>query len=191
MVVKDVFVPSEFAIAWDRTKPLHPGPLYGFSIMGLFAPCVAAVALGIARGAMDEVLQTALTKIPVGRRKPLADWGVAQVEIAQAEAALRSGRAFLFEAVDEVWQTLVRGDEPSARQRALVRLAATMAAAGAVRVVDCAYNLGGGSSIYESSLQQRRFRDIHTLTQHNLVAPSSLEAAGRVLLGQELPPGFL
>jgi hypothetical protein len=60
-----------------------------------------------------------------------------------------------------------------------------------VRAVDIAYNLGGGTSIYESSRLQRQFRDIHTLTQHVMVGPSSLEAAGRALLGQDVPPGFL
>jgi alkylation response protein AidB-like acyl-CoA dehydrogenase len=90
-----------------------------------------------------------------------------------------------------MWATLERGEEPSTEARALVRLAASQAVQGAVRAVDIAYNFGGGSSIYESSRLQRQFRDIHTLTQHVLVGPSSFEAAGRALLGQEVPPGFL
>jgi hypothetical protein len=57
--------------------------------------------------------------------------------------------------------------------------------------VDRAYNLGGGSAIYEKSPLQRCFRDIHALTQHVMVGVSSYEAAGRVLLGREVPPGFL
>jgi hypothetical protein len=45
--------------------------------------------------------------------------------------------------------------------------------------------------MYESSRLQRQFRDIHALTQHVMVGPSSFEAAGRALLGREVPQGFL
>ena len=70
-----------------------------------------------------------------------------------------------------------------------MRLAASQAVQGAMRAVDIAYNFGGGFRVYETSRLQRQFRDIHTLTQHVMVGPSSFEAAGRALLGQEVPPG--
>jgi len=190
IAVTDALVPSDYSFSmWS--PPVHPGVLYGFSLMGLLAVCVAAVALGIGRGALDEIKEIAQTKTPVGRRKSLSDWSVAQVSLAEGEAALRAGRAFLFEAIGEMWATLDRGEQPTAEERALVRLAASQAVQGAVRTVDISYNLGGGSSIYESSRLQRQFRDIHALTQHVSVGPSSFEAAGRVLLGQDVPPGFL
>ena len=63
-----------------------------------------------------------------------------------------------------------------------MRLAATHAARGAASVVDVCYELGGGSSIYAASPLQRRFRDVHAATQHMLVAPATLELAGRLLL---------
>ena len=97
----------------------------------------------------------------------------------------------MFAAVGDMWKTLERGEQPSAEERAIVRLAASQAVQGAVRAADLAYNFGGGSSIYESCRLQRQFRDIHAVTQHISVGPSSMEAAGRVLLGQEVPPGFL
>lgn len=189
--VNDAFVPTGYGYALGVDRPRHEGTLYGFSVMGLLAIAVASVALGIGRGAVEDILDLAGAKTPMGRRRPLADWNVAQVELAQAEAALRSGRAFLSEAITDMWGVLENGELPSREQRALVRLAATAAVQGAVRAVDTAYNLGGGSSIYATSTLQRRFRDIHTLTQHVMIGQSSLEAAGRALLGQEVPPGFL
>lgn len=190
IAVKDLLVPADHTYSM-AAKPVQPGVLYGFSLMGLLAVSLAAVAVGVGRAALDEIREMAPKKTPVGRRRPLSAWNVAQLVIAEGEAALRSGRAFLMDAAGEMWATLERGDEPSTEQRALVRLAASQAVQGAVRAVDIAYNLGGGSSIYESSRLQRQFRDIHTLTQHVLVGPSSFEAAGRALLGQEVPPGFL
>jgi alkylation response protein AidB-like acyl-CoA dehydrogenase len=191
VTVNHEVVRREHSYSMITGRPRHGGPLYGFSIMGLLAVSVAAVALGIGRGAIDDISALAAAKTPTGRRKTLADWAVAQSAIAGAEAELRAGRAFLTEATDAMWQTLAAGERPSDRERALVRLAATQAVRGAVRAVDAAYDLGGGSSIYETNTLQRRFRDIHTLTAHIMIGPSSLEAAGRVLLGIDVPPGFL
>ncbi len=163
IAVNDAYVPTDYSFSLAG-RPAQSGVLYGFSLIGLLAVSVAAVALGIGR---------------------------AQVAIAEGEAALRSGRAFLLETVGAMWSTLERGEEPAIEQRALLRLSASQAVQGSVRAVDVAYNLGGGSSIYESSRLQRRFRDVHALTQHVMVGPSSFEAAGRALLGHEVPPGFL
>jgi indole-3-acetate monooxygenase len=190
IAVTDALVPGDYSYSMS-SAPVQPGVLYGFSLMGLLAVSVAAVALGIGKAALDEIREMAPRKTPVGRRKPLSDWSVAQVSLAEGEAALRAGRAFLFEAIGGMWGTLEGGEQPTAQERALVRLAASQAVQGAVRAVDISYHLGGGSSIYESSRLQRQFRDIHALTQHVSVGPSSMEAAGRVLLGQDVPPGFL
>ncbi len=191
IAVKDVYVPSDYSFSLAG-RPTHSGVVYtGSSLMGLLAVYVAAVALGIGRAALVEIGELAAEKTPTGRRRPLADWNVAQLAIAEGEAVLRSGRAFLLETVGAMCSTLERGEEPPVEQRALVRLAASQAVQGAARAVDVAYTLGGGSSIYESSRLQRQFRDIHTLTQHVMIGPSSFEAAGRALLGREVPPGFL
>jgi len=190
--VHDVFVPQGHGYYFfPEDKPRRDGALYSFSLMGLLSVAVAAVALGVGRGALDDFRAIAGAKTPTGRRKPLAEWGIAQAEYAQAEAALRSGRAFLVDAIGTMWDTIEGGGLPSDDERALIRLAATTAVQGAVRAVDTAYNLAGGSSIYSKSALQRRFRDIHALTAHVMVGASSLEAAGRALLGLTVPPGFL
>lgn len=191
VLAHNVFVPAERSYSIVTGKPQHSGSLYRFSLIGLLAVAVASVALGIGRGALDDLKSLAPTKVPFGRKRPLSDWGVAQTQIAEAEAALRSGRAFLIETIDDMWDAVERGDDPTNEQRALVRLAATQATRGAVVATDTAFNLAGGSAIYSTSLLQRRFRDIHTLTQHVMVGPSSMEAAGRALLGLSVPPGFL
>jgi len=54
-----------------------------------------------------------------------------------------------------------------------------------VRAIDAMFTAGGGSSIYQQSTLQRHFRDIHTATQHVMVAPSTMKVIGRVLMGVE------
>jgi alkylation response protein AidB-like acyl-CoA dehydrogenase len=188
---RDVFVPESRGFFFLTGRPQYPGQLYRFSMRGLLAAAVASVALGIGRAALDDLRAIAGAKTPAGRTKPLVESPGVQVEYAEAEAALQSGRAFLIEGIDKVCQTLERGESPTDEQRALVRLGATAAAQGAVQAVDAAYSLAGGTSIYAKSPLQRRFRDMHTLTQHFMIGKASLEAAGRALLGLTVPPGFL
>jgi alkylation response protein AidB-like acyl-CoA dehydrogenase len=66
-----------------------------------------------------------------------------------------------------------------------MRSAITWAATAAASVVDMAYHAGGGSSIYAANPLQRRFRDVHAITQHFLVKLDTLTTAGAVLAGAE------
>jgi indole-3-acetate monooxygenase len=49
-------------------------------------------------------------------------------------------------------------------------------------VVDLLFEAGGGSSIYESSRLERCFRDVHMISHHFLVNPSTFLAVGQALL---------
>jgi alkylation response protein AidB-like acyl-CoA dehydrogenase len=175
-------VPAALSVALGRDEPFEDGPLYRFPVFGLLATGIAAVALGIARRAIDEFASLATTKVATGQRKRLADRGTIQAEAASAEAELRSGRAFLYETIDRCWEDAVAG-AIRPRERAVLRLAASHATTCAARAVDRVYEAGGGTSIYRSSPLQRCFRDVHVATQHLMVAAGSRELAGRILLG--------
>jgi alkylation response protein AidB-like acyl-CoA dehydrogenase len=191
IVADDVFVPADHSYGFFSDQPRSSATLYKVSIPSLFASAVAACALGIARGALDEIRAVVGQRMPASISSPLSEWGHAQMEYARGEAALRSARAFLYESLQEVWDEFDRGETPTIETQAMVRLASTQAMEGSVRATDIAYALGGGSAIYESSTLQRRFRDIHTMTQHFLVAPATIEFSGRAFFGLETPPGFL
>jgi alkylation response protein AidB-like acyl-CoA dehydrogenase len=103
--------------------------------------------------------------------------------VARAEAALRSARAFLFEAIEGMWATASRGDRPTIQDRALIRLASTNVAQTAAAVVDAMYTAGGSTANYNASPLQRQLRDIHALTQHVMVQPTTWEMTGRIFLG--------
>ncbi|MBY0278334.1 acyl-CoA dehydrogenase family protein [Candidatus Binatia bacterium] len=183
IAVADLFVPAERSV-WFSTDPVRRGgALYAFPVFGLLALGIAAVALGIARGAIDDVLELAGAKVPTGSRRPLAERSATQATVAQATALVAASRAHLHATVDAVWRTASSGGAVSLEQRARLRLAATQTVRDAAKAVDLAYECGGATSIYEDSALQRRFRDVHVATQHVLVAPATYELAGRVLLG--------
>jgi indole-3-acetate monooxygenase len=182
--VRDAFVPEAHAVGYlIQANP--PRPLYQFPQFALLALGIAAVALGVARGAIDELIALATTKVRAGSSTALANRPQAQMEVAKAEANLRAARAFYYEAIEAAWDRAQRGAPIPLEQRRDLRLATTHAVQAAVLAVDAMYTLAGGTAVYATSALQRRFRDVHVATQHIMVAPSTLETVGRLLLGIE------
>jgi alkylation response protein AidB-like acyl-CoA dehydrogenase len=143
------------------------------------------VATGIARGAIDAFVALASQKTPRASPKPLAERAYAQTAIADAETRLRSARAFVFEAVDDVWQTVLAGNEATKKQRALVQLACSQACVACARAVEIVYAAAGTTPNFAASPLERRMRDVHVVGQHIMVSPALIEPASRVLLGLE------
>jgi alkylation response protein AidB-like acyl-CoA dehydrogenase len=183
IAVEDLSVPRDRATSVITRKPLADGPLYAFPPFGLLALTIAGTALGIARAAIEDLVELAGGKVPTGSARSLAERPVTQTRIAQAEATLLSARAFLYEAIASAWDAAESRGTVSVEQRAALRLAATHATAASASAVDTAYDLGGGTAIYETSPLQKRFRDVHAATQHMLIGPSTWELTGRLMLG--------
>lgn len=184
--VEDVFVPTERTLSLND-PPYQDGVLYRLPLRSLLANLLVSVPLGIARGAIETLSEMAGAKTPQNSNSLLRDKATTQVQLAQAEAVLRSARALVFETVGKAWNDAVAGRPCTMETRALLRISATHAAFSCAQVVNQMYTLGGGSAIYNDNPLERAFRDAHVATQHMLVAPATWEAAGRVLLG--LDPG--
>ncbi|MBV8458866.1 MAG: acyl-CoA dehydrogenase family protein [Acetobacteraceae bacterium] len=188
--VTDLFVPEERTIPLPGflPQPRQPGPLYAMPMTSVFVSSIAIVALGIARAAVEALCEIAGGKTPMGSQVVLQQKPYAQVELTRAEALIRSGRAYLFDELGQMWEHAVAGDEISVRQRAQVRLAACQAIQLAIQAVDVVCALAGGAALYEGNRLERCFRDVHAAGQHVALAPmAQLEPIGRVLFG--LDPG--
>lgn len=179
--VSDIFVPEERSFGLTGEPANHPGPLY---VARWFLMAHGAHALGIARAAVDTLRATLSSKRQTGAggEALVRDRGYVQAAVAQAEALVRGARAYLWEATRDAWDEAVRTGAVSAEHRALARLANSAAFESALKAIDLAYTIGGGSSIYRKSLLQRHFRDIHTASQHSIVSPGSFELIGQALL---------
>ena len=144
------------------------------------------VSLGLARRAVEEFRQIALTK--QGMFGPsLKDQVQAQVGVARAEAMVRSARGYWYETVETLWEAALRGEPIPIEQRADVRIASLLAVENCVAAADLLYRLAGTTAIFQSSPLERCWRDLHTAAQHLQVQDARWETAGRVLLG--LDPG--
>jgi alkylation response protein AidB-like acyl-CoA dehydrogenase len=183
MELRDVTVPRRRSLSIVADKPVEQGPLYVFPIFGLLALGIAAVSLGLARRAIDELAELAGAKIPTGARRPLAERTATQADFARAEALLGSARSFYVDCVGQAWRMAKAEGAMDVATRTRLRLAATHATETAAKVVDLMYGLGGGTSVYRASALQRCFRDVHVVTQHMMVAPATWELVGRTMLG--------
>ncbi len=184
--VNAVFVPAARTIQPGVTRPVVRTPLSQFPNFTLLAAGVSAVGLGVARRALDELVELAQGKKPQYSSKTLAQSGFTQTELARAEGKLRAARAFLLDELRSSWGAAVAGAEVTVEARTGIRLAATHAASVGAEVADVAFTLAGGSAVYDTSVLGRCLRDAHVVTQHIQTAPKLNETIGKLLLGLEV-----
>ncbi len=189
--VTDVCVPR------SRTFPMVPdfepgshyqGPLYRLPLVGAAATGIPTPMLGVARRAVDEVTELALTKTPVASRGLLRERSLAQIQLGKAEAVLRSGRSLLLDTVSEAWQRSVEGETHSLKQRADLLLAMAHAMSSAVEAVDLACSIAGTTAFRATSPLERCFRDVQTMKHHVFASEARYGTFGQVYLG--VPPDF-
>jgi len=186
IAVDGVVVPAARTAATLADPPCIDEPIVRIPPPALYSLVVTSAAVGIAQGAYDDVVDLATGKVPMLAGSPLAANPLFQHQLGTMDAQLRAARALLHADAAAAWATAVGGEDFTLAQRARIRSATTWATVTAASVVDGAYAAGGGSSIYAGNPLQRRFRDIHALTQHFLVRPDTLTTAGAVLAGQEI-----
>jgi alkylation response protein AidB-like acyl-CoA dehydrogenase len=188
---KDVFVPHRrsFALVPEFERGRHfQGPLYRYPAVPIIALFSAGVVMAAAREAIDVFRDLAQRKVPMGSMKSLRDRGTVQASLAEAEAMLRSARAFYYEALSEAWARTTAGDPNLPEHRAELLLAGVYAVKASAQVTDVIHRLAGTTGIYSRSPLERCFRDAHTLRHHAFASESKLESVGQIYLG--LPPDF-
>jgi len=181
--VTDAIVPEGRWVEFGRSEPVVERPLSRFPMFGLLALGVASVSVGLARRGLEELVDLAGGKRPQGSRRTLAERQTTQVDVARAEATVRSAWAFVADVVGDAWETAEHGDPLTVEQRRLLRLAATDATARCSDVTQGLHKLAGGVDAYLTSPIQRVFRDAHVASQHAMVAERTYELAGRLALG--------
>jgi indole-3-acetate monooxygenase len=189
--VTDAFVPSGYGFDLAHTTGRVDGPLYRHPFSGhgnLHGVAFAAVALGIARHAIDAFTELASGKVPTGpSRSLLRDRPLAQLQVAQADALVMSARAFLLDATRQAWTSTVRSGGATDLELARVRLAIVNAGESSLRATEMMHRAGGASSVYNASALDRCLRDAHTASQHIQMSPEHLLRVGGVLLDQLTP----
>lgn len=185
--VNGLRVPREFLVSRDdpATRRVETG-LYQLPAMSLYASGFAATALGLAGAMLDAFIAIAGDKTPRLARTTLRDDGVVQFEVAQQRARLGAARAFLHAELAAVWDAIQASGHATVEQRMRIRLAGTHAIHEAKTVADGVYDAAGATAIFHDSPFERRFRDLHTVTQQLQGRRAHYRSVGAWMLGN--PP---
>ncbi|WP_285129362.1 acyl-CoA dehydrogenase family protein [Leclercia adecarboxylata] len=190
LVVNNAFVPQEWTFVRGGALNLD-GALYRYPVLSLATQVLSVVALGVARAALNEIYAIAHRQQSVTGAPRLADRPQAQMQIARCEADLRSARAWFYDAIDDVWQCILAGDEPVSEQINALRLSSTHVTRVAAEVTRQALELNGMGGITMKSPLQRYVRDTMVITQHAFMGDLSYLNAGTVYFGGQPLPGYL
>ena len=183
-------VPAEHTLAVDQISPWPAGNMWRTPLTSLLFPLLAAVPLGIARRAVAELNELALTKTPFRSSRLLADREGVQAALARSAALIESGHHYLVASMTAVRQACEDGGAPTVDQRAQARLAAVHATTAAAEAVMLCYRSAGTTALYRSSPLQRALRDVNAATQHYALGAPGFDMVGRVLLGMEPDPSL-
>jgi len=171
IVVNDLFVPEEWTGTFAELPKVARHPLDQRPLLARFGAEFAAVAIGIAQAALDDILDIARNKVPATSPSKLAADPVAQYMVGNLATDLYMARTLLHQVARDD-QASVGGPIDNAAmvsRRARLSKAASVAAS----VVEGAYSLSGTTGMFESCPLQRRIRDVRAVTQHYLLSARS------------------
>lgn len=190
LVVEDVVVPEDWTFVRGGAPTLDEA-FFRYPSLSFATQVLSVVGLGVARAALDELSGMASGRISVTGAPALADRPLAQVEIAKAEAALRSARAFFYESIEQAWGHVLAGDAVPAQVTNLLRLSSTHATRVAADVARTAQMLSGMSGVYNDSPLARCVNDAQVVTQHAFMGDVTYQNAGAMFFGKPPLPGYL
>jgi alkylation response protein AidB-like acyl-CoA dehydrogenase len=186
IALRDTVVPAANFFDLVSGVPWLPGPQYRAArqVLPLFH---GAVSVGIAEGAVDEVVQLADT----GRQQlraavPMRESETFHGELGRVAAELRAARALLHVQAESHWQHALAGTLGDEALLTEGTQTATWLATTCARVADACFALGGGSALYETSPLQRRLRDLHAAAQHAVAQQRNYASAGKLLLDRSV-----
>lgn len=185
----DVFVPDERCHLFLTAENNLDTPEARMPIRVVLAAVHCAVAVGIAWGALDEIGELAKTKRPaMSPQSTVAEDPVFRHGFGESWLRFTSCKAMLDQATADMLRQLEAGQELSSTEILLGRTMSAFITAECVRIVDWTYTAAGGSSVYNGSSLQQRFRDIHVATQHVACHTDTYRTLAASLLGEALPP---
>lgn len=190
LVVERVRVPAHWTFV-RGSRSHRSEPMFRYPGLSFAAQVLAVVGLGVARASIEELRGMATGRVSVTGAPRLADRPQVQIALAQAEAQLRSARAFFYEAIDSAWDSLLQGDEVTPEQTSLLRLSATHASRTAAEVCRAVQMQTGMTGVENSCPISQQVRDVQVLTQHAFMGDITYQNAGAMLLGLPPLPGYL
>jgi len=134
---------------------------------------------------LEDAREVATAKLPYCTKRPMRENNVIQAQIGRAEGGWRAARGYLYATARELWRAVAETPALSLDQRIELRLSSVWSIHQAADIADTVFHMIGSTAIFEAEPFERRFRDLHTVTQQLQGRQSHFESVGQVLLGLE------
>jgi alkylation response protein AidB-like acyl-CoA dehydrogenase len=182
--VTDYRVPREYTLTRDDPLELYvESPLYRLPQTTLYSIGFSGTAIGIARSMLETFKELAGEKTPRRMKNVLRENGMVQMEVGLAEARLKAARAYILHELADIWPAVQATGTLTVPQRMRIRLMTTFGIHEAKEAANAVYDLAGATAIFKSNTFERKFRDIHTVTQQVQGRKTNIQAVGSFLLG--------
>ena len=177
---EELFVPAYRTYGFDAGAPRRGGIQGALGLPGWSAWAHSSWAIGVGRRMLDELIKVIVARTDAfGRSSDSASF---KFQFAQAEAKFRAAHALVYDTWRGVSATCARGEPPTLQQMTMIKLALRHIHDVISDVGTFAHRAARGASL-RNTVMQRFYRDIHSGTQHILMADQIVEEAGRALLG--------
>ena len=181
VILNGLPVPAEMTLPFPA-EPRIDRALYRIPFLHIAYSTIAALALGIAQSAVDELIEPASAEKGADGQ-PLTHEPRFQALIGRSTARLGAATGYLLETAGELDRIAEARESPGEAERGALRGAACLAGETARDVLVAAFEAGSSSPIYQSSRLGQIFLDGMVAVQHVNVATADYELAGRTALG--------
>lgn len=197
LVLNDVFVPDyrimTFAEAAGGCSPgsrLYQNRLFSVPVYCHVSTCLAATAIGAAKGALDDFIAATESRFTrgsvAGANNRMAEFPSIQVKVAEAAASVDAARVVLLRDVEAVMRAVRERGEASIEERINNRRGQAFAVKLAVRAADILSAAAGGNGLQMSNPIQRAWRDVNAVARHVSLNWDSVGSMyGQMALGLE------
>ncbi len=190
IVLNEVFVPEHRVLNTQLIgggpspgSAVNPGPLYKIPPWSVGTKVFSGVTLGLARGALELVVEEMRTRRSVGNVK-MSELPTVQVRVAEAAAEIDCAAAILLQDCDDAMAIAETSDKPPLELRARWRLNNAFAGQLCLRAIQRLHPLIGARGISQDSLFQLAFRDMHAaVSQITMAWDIQTVNAGRIMFG--------
>lgn len=180
--IKGTFVPERYAVSFDSPVSIDT-PYSRLPIGCINSSGCAAMALGLAKSAVNALIKIGLERVTSGKSPDLRDRPGVQVTVAKSLANISACSSQLYDSVSRLWEESKKGKDFSDKLLADIWAASHVAATTARSIVTEIYAVAGTSALYTKYPFERIHRDIHAVLQHGIVQPHWMNQAGMAYLG--------
>jgi 3-hydroxy-9,10-secoandrosta-1,3,5(10)-triene-9,17-dione monooxygenase len=191
IVFKDVFVPEHRVLNTQLIgggpspgSAVNPNPLFKVPPWSVGTKVFSGPALGIARGALDLIVEEMRTRRSLAGGANMSDLPTVQVRVAEAAAEIDAAYALLIKDCDEAMRIAATDEKPPLELRARWRLNNAFAGQLCLRAIERLHPLIGARGINQDSLFLLAWRDIHAaVSQITMAWDIQAVNAGRITFG--------